>query len=51
MRLVRCEDGRLELALESAAAKTLVNELSRKLKQWTGRHWMVVVSGEPARRR
>ena len=46
VRLVRCEDGRLEIALESAAAKTLVNELSRKLKLWTGRNWMVVVSGD-----
>ena len=46
VRAVRCEDGRLEIALESAAAKTLVNDLSRKLAQWTGRRWMVVVSGE-----
>ena len=46
VRLVRCEDGRLEIALESAAAKTLVNELSRKLKLWTGRNWMVVVSSD-----
>ena len=46
VRLVRCEEGRLELALESVAAKTLVNELSRKLKLWTGRNWMVVVSSD-----
>ena len=46
MRLVRCEDGKLEIALESAAGKTLVNELSRKLGQWTGRPWMVIVSAE-----
>ena len=50
VRLVRCEDGRLEIALEPSAAKTLVNDLSRKISQWTGRRWMVVVSadeGEP----
>ena len=46
VRLVRCEDGKLEIALESAAGKTLVNELSRKLGQWTGRPWMVIVSAE-----
>jgi DNA polymerase-3 subunit gamma/tau len=46
MRLVRCEDGRLEIALEPGAATSLVNELSRKLQQWTGRPWMVVVSAE-----
>jgi len=47
VRLVRCEDGKLEIALEPTAAKTLINDLSRKLQQWTGRPWMVVVSREP----
>jgi len=44
---VRCEDGRLEIALERSAAKTLVNDLARKFSQWTNRRWMVVVSAEP----
>ena len=47
VRLVRFEDGKLEIALEPSAAKTLVNDLSRKLQHWTGRRWMVVVSREP----
>jgi DNA polymerase-3 subunit gamma/tau len=46
VRLVRFEDGKLEIALEPGAARTLVGELSRKLSQWTGRRWMVVVSAE-----
>ena len=46
LRLVRMEDGRLEIALEQSAARTLVNELSRKLEQWTGRRWTVVVSND-----
>jgi DNA polymerase-3 subunit gamma/tau len=46
VRLVRIEDGRLELALEPSARKTLVNDLSRKISEWTGRRWMVVVSTE-----
>ena len=46
VRLVRIEDGRLEIALERNAARTLVNDLSRKLEQWTGRRWTVVVSNE-----
>jgi DNA polymerase-3 subunit gamma/tau len=46
VRLVRCEDGRLEIALEPNASKALVGELSRKLSDWTGRRWMVVVSAE-----
>jgi DNA polymerase-3 subunit gamma/tau len=46
VRLVACEDGRLEIALEARAPKTLVNDLSRKLGQWTGRPWMVIVSSE-----
>jgi DNA polymerase-3 subunit gamma/tau len=47
VRLVRCEDGRLEIVLQPSAARTLVNDLSRKLSHWTGRRWMVVVSAEP----
>jgi len=46
VRLVRCEDGRLEIRLEPSAAKTLVNDLARKISDWTGRRWMVVVSAE-----
>lgn len=50
VRLVRYEEGTLEIALEATAPKTLINDLSRKLQQWTGRPWMVVISrdeGEP----
>jgi DNA polymerase-3 subunit gamma/tau len=47
VRLVRIEDGRLELAMERSAARTLINDLSRKLEQWTGRRWTVIVSNEP----
>ena len=46
MRLVRMEDGRLEVALERHAARALVSDLSRKLEQWTGRRWTVIVSNE-----
>jgi DNA polymerase III subunit gamma/tau len=50
VRLVRCEDGRLEIALEKTASGNLVNDLSRKLSQWTNRRWVVIASteqGEP----
>jgi DNA polymerase-3 subunit gamma/tau len=46
VRLVRIEDGRLELAMERSAARTLINDLSRKLEQWTGRRWTVIVSND-----
>jgi DNA polymerase III subunit gamma/tau len=46
VRLVRFEDGQLEIALEASAAKTLVGELSKRLADWTGRRWMVAVSAE-----
>src|SRR3984957_8298085 len=46
VRLVRIEDGRLEVTLEHSAARTLINDLSRKLEQWTGRRWTVIVSNE-----
>jgi DNA polymerase III subunit gamma/tau len=48
VRLVRCEDGRLDVALEPSAMKTLVNDLANKFTKWTGRRWVVVVSREPA---
>jgi DNA polymerase-3 subunit gamma/tau len=46
LRLVRMEDGRLEIALERSAARSVVNDLQRKLEQWTGRRWAVIVSNE-----
>src|SRR4029077_10513179 len=47
VRSVRFRDGQLKIALEPSAAKMLVGELSKKLHDWTGRRWMVVVSAEP----
>ncbi|ARP98775.1 DNA polymerase III subunit gamma/tau [Pseudorhodoplanes sinuspersici] len=50
VRLVRCEDGQLEIALEQGAQHSLVNDLAAKFKAWTGRQWVVVLSrevGEP----
>ncbi|MGO3930055.1 DNA polymerase III subunit gamma/tau [Rhodopseudomonas pseudopalustris] len=47
VRLVRIDDGRLELALERTASRSLINDLGRKLEQWTGRRWTVIVSNEP----
>jgi DNA polymerase III subunit gamma/tau len=44
VRLIRIEDGRLELAMERTAARTLINDLQRKLEMWTGRRWAVIVS-------
>jgi DNA polymerase-3 subunit gamma/tau len=46
VRLVRFEDGRIEIALEGSASRALVNDLSRKLEQWTARRWAVIVSNE-----
>jgi DNA polymerase-3 subunit gamma/tau len=47
VRLVRIEDGQLELAMERSASRTLISDLSRKLEQWTGRRWTVIISNEP----
>jgi DNA polymerase-3 subunit gamma/tau len=47
VRLVRFENGKLEVALEPGAPQTLVGDLSKKLSAWTGRRWMVAVSAEP----
>src|SRR5581483_2325556 len=46
VRLVRFEDGRLEIALEPSASKTLAHDLSRKFGSWTNKRWLVVISQE-----
>jgi len=48
VRVVRFEDGHLELGFTEHAAPSLAGELSRRLEEWTGRRWMVVVSREAA---
>ena len=47
VRLVRFEDGKLEIALEPSAARALIGDLGRRLTELTGRRWMVAVSAEP----
>ncbi len=46
LRLVRLEPGRLELNLAEDAPKTFVGELHKRLEDWTGIRWMVIVSRE-----
>jgi DNA polymerase-3 subunit gamma/tau len=46
VRLVRLEDGKLEVSLERSAARSMINDLSRKLELWTGRRWTVIVSND-----
>ncbi len=46
VRLVRLEEGRLEISLAGGGPKTLVGDLSAKLSEWTGRRWLVVLSAE-----
>ena len=46
VRLVRYEEGQLEIALEASAPRTFVHDFQRKLTAWTGRRWIVVVSKE-----
>ncbi len=46
VRPVSFEPGRIEVALTPEAPKTLLNDLSNKLKTWTNRHWLVSLSRE-----
>ncbi|MEM1199119.1 MAG: DNA polymerase III subunit gamma/tau [Pseudomonadota bacterium] len=46
VRPVRFAPGRLEIALEPEAPRTLPNALMRRLEQWTGARWVVSVSDE-----
>jgi DNA polymerase III subunit gamma/tau len=46
LRLVRFEDGKLEVALEPGASNALIGDLGRRLATLTGRRWMIAVSAE-----
>jgi DNA polymerase-3 subunit gamma/tau len=46
VRLVRFRPGHIELNPLPAAPKELGQDLMRKLKEWTGRVWIVALSGE-----
>ena len=41
-------DGRLEVALVEGADPMIIQMLSGRLKEWTGRSWLVTVSSAPA---
>jgi DNA polymerase-3 subunit gamma/tau len=47
VRLVRFEPGRIELAIVPGGARTVVQDLTRRLAEWTGERWIVAVSNEP----
>ncbi|WP_201832967.1 DNA polymerase III subunit gamma/tau [Microvirga zambiensis] len=44
VRLVRFEEGRIELSLIEGGSRTIANDLTRALQQWTGERWMVALS-------
>ncbi|UCI19450.1 DNA polymerase III subunit gamma/tau [Mesorhizobium sp. B2-1-8] len=46
IRLVRIEPGRIDVSLTDDAPKMLLNELTMKLRAWTGRSWLVSLSKE-----
>lgn len=48
MHLIRIEPGRVVVNLESGAPRSLQQELTTRLKEWTGESWFVAVtSNEP----
>jgi DNA polymerase-3 subunit gamma/tau len=44
VRLVRFEQGQIEVELTEHADPTLAGVLSKKLEEWTGARWMIVVA-------
>jgi DNA polymerase-3 subunit gamma/tau len=46
VRPVRIEPGRLDVTLTDDAPKMLLNDLTSKLRAWTGRNWLVSLSKE-----
>ncbi len=47
VHLVRFEPGRLEFRPDEHAPRNLANRLGALLSEWTGRRWVVAISGEP----
>lgn len=46
IRPVRFEPGRIDVSLTEDAPKLLLNDLTTKLRAWTGRNWLVSLSKE-----
>ncbi|PBC22493.1 MULTISPECIES: DNA polymerase III subunit gamma/tau [unclassified Mesorhizobium] len=46
IRPVRFEPGRIDVSLTDDAPKLLLNDLTTKLRAWTGRNWLVSLSKE-----
>lgn len=44
VRLVRYEQGKIEIALVEDANSSVVNDLGKRLLEWTGRRWVIAVS-------
>lgn len=47
VHLVKIEKGRLEIRPEEGLRRDFSNELSKSLKDLTGEHWMITISGNP----
>ena len=46
VRVVRFEDGSIEISLSPRASPQLAQNLMRRLQEWTGRRWIVAISNE-----
>jgi DNA polymerase-3 subunit gamma/tau len=46
IRLVRMQEGRIEISLIPGAAVGITTELSAKLTEWTGKRWFVALSDQ-----
>ena len=47
VRPVRIEPGKLEITLSPDAPKSLLTDMSTRLKEWTGINWLVILSRDP----
>ncbi|MBO6717848.1 MAG: DNA polymerase III subunit gamma/tau [Rhizobiaceae bacterium] len=46
VRPVRIQNGKIEVSLTEDAPRSLLNDISARLKDWTGRNWIVSLSRE-----
>ncbi len=50
VHLIAFEPGRIELRMHDRAPGDLANRLMQRLKEWTGRHWVVSINAQGAGR-
>ena len=46
MRLVKFDQGKIDISFNESLSKDFIKNLSLKLNEWTGKRWMITLSKE-----